>query len=62
MDELAYVVGAVLLWKQNDSDMDKWSKIGYWSRTLISAKQNYFSFKREYFGAICTFTFTTSVH
>ena len=46
-DASAYQLGATLLHQQDPSKPNEWRPIGYWSKTLNTAEQNYSATERE---------------
>lgn len=48
----AYVMNAVLLFQQNNSNPSKEATIGYWNRTLNQAEPSHWATKRKWFVVI----------
>lgn len=51
-DASATAVGVVLLQQQDDSDPKQWATIGYFSKTLNEAQQNYSTSERECYAVV----------
>ena len=46
-DASVYQLGATLLQQQDPSNPKEWVPVGYWSKALTSAEQNYIATERE---------------
>ena len=55
-DASAYQLGATLLQQQDLSNPKEWVPVGYWSKTLSSAEQNYSATEREYYSVVWAVT------
>ena len=51
-DASAYQLGATLLQQQDPSNLKEWVPVGYWSKTLNSAEQNYSATERECYSVV----------
>ena len=55
-DASAYQLGATLLQQQDLSHPKEWMPVGYWSKTLSSADQNYIATERECYSVVWAIT------
>ena len=55
-DASAYQLGATLLQQQDPSNPKEWVPVGYWSKTLNSAEQNYSATERECYSVVWAVT------
>ena len=55
-DVSAYQLGAALLQQQDPSNPKEWVPVGYWSKTLNSAEQNYSATERECYSVVSEIT------
>ena len=55
-DASAYQLGATLLQQQDPSNPKEWVPVGYWSKTLNSAEQNYSATERECYSVVWAIT------
>ena len=55
-DASAYQLGATLLQQQDPSKPKEWVPVGYWSKTLNSAEQNYSATERECYSVVWAVT------
>ena len=55
-DASAYQLGATLLQQQDPSKPNEWRPVGYWSKTLNSAEQNYSTIERECYSVVWAVT------
>ena len=51
-DASSYQLGATLLQQQNSANPKAWVPVGYWSKTLNSAEQNYSATERECYSIV----------
>ena len=52
----AYQLGATLLQQQNETKPNKWTPIGYWSKTLTNCERNHSTTERECFSFVWAVT------